>query len=152
MVNWDAIGAIAELLGAIGVIASLFYLASQIRRNSESVEAATALSVSQNAQLRLLVPAQTPELAAALGKSMSGEELSATEFAQLSFFNRASVRGIENTFIQHRRGNLAAEVWRGHESLLRHNIQGAVFDEWWNREQESYDPEFRALVNRLLAQ
>jgi hypothetical protein len=29
--NWDAIGAIAELLGAIGVIASLVYLAGQIR-------------------------------------------------------------------------------------------------------------------------
>jgi hypothetical protein len=28
--NWDAIGAIAELLGAIGVIASLIYLARQI--------------------------------------------------------------------------------------------------------------------------
>ncbi len=29
--NWDAIGAIAELLGAVGVIASLIYLATQIR-------------------------------------------------------------------------------------------------------------------------
>ena len=29
--NWEAIGAIAESLGAIGVIASLVYLASQIR-------------------------------------------------------------------------------------------------------------------------
>ena len=31
--NWDAIGAIAELAGAIGVIASLIYLARQIRQN-----------------------------------------------------------------------------------------------------------------------
>ncbi len=31
--NWDAIGAIAELLGAIGVIASLVYLAAQIRKS-----------------------------------------------------------------------------------------------------------------------
>jgi hypothetical protein len=31
--NWDAIGAIAELLGAIGVIASLVYLATQIRQS-----------------------------------------------------------------------------------------------------------------------
>jgi hypothetical protein len=32
--NWDAIGAVAELLGAIGVIASLVYLAVQIRQSS----------------------------------------------------------------------------------------------------------------------
>ena len=30
--NWDAIAAIAQLLGAIGGIASLVYLATQIRR------------------------------------------------------------------------------------------------------------------------
>jgi hypothetical protein len=31
--NWDAIGAIAELLGAIGVIASFVYLATQIQHS-----------------------------------------------------------------------------------------------------------------------
>ncbi len=35
--NWDAIGAIAELLGAIGVIASLVYLATQIRQSREQM-------------------------------------------------------------------------------------------------------------------
>jgi len=35
--NWDAIGAIGEIAGAIGVIVSLIYLASQIRnQNTES--------------------------------------------------------------------------------------------------------------------
>ncbi len=35
--NWDAIGAIAELLGAIGVIASLIYLATQIRHSRDQM-------------------------------------------------------------------------------------------------------------------
>jgi hypothetical protein len=39
--DWDALGGVAELLGAIGAIASLFYVASQIRRNSTALEAAT---------------------------------------------------------------------------------------------------------------
>ncbi len=32
--NWDAVGAIAEIVGAIAVIASIVYLATQIRSNS----------------------------------------------------------------------------------------------------------------------
>ena len=36
--NWDATGAMAELVGAIGVILSLFYLAYQIRLNSEHIK------------------------------------------------------------------------------------------------------------------
>jgi hypothetical protein len=35
--NWEAIGALAELVGAIGVIASLAYLASQIRQNTHAM-------------------------------------------------------------------------------------------------------------------
>jgi len=37
--NWDAIGAIAETLGSIGVLLSLFYLGSQIRLNTRQVKA-----------------------------------------------------------------------------------------------------------------
>ncbi len=36
--NWEALGAIAELVGAVGVIATLGYLAIQIRQNTAVVE------------------------------------------------------------------------------------------------------------------
>jgi len=38
-VNWDAVGAIAEALGAVGVIATLGYLAVQIRANTAAMRA-----------------------------------------------------------------------------------------------------------------
>ena len=34
--NWVAIGAVGELLGALGVIATLGYLAFQIRKNTRA--------------------------------------------------------------------------------------------------------------------
>ena len=51
-VNWDALGAIAETLGAIAVIATLIYLAVQIRQNSRVTKDASAqslLTVDSNA-------------------------------------------------------------------------------------------------------
>jgi hypothetical protein len=36
--NWEAIGAVGELLGAAGVIITLTYLAIQIRLNSHQLE------------------------------------------------------------------------------------------------------------------
>ena len=74
--NWEAVGAVAELLGAIGVIASLFYLASQIRRNSESVEAATARALTDATQMRLLAAAQNRTLAEGYNKAVRGDDLS----------------------------------------------------------------------------
>jgi hypothetical protein len=35
-VNWDAVGAVAELVGASGVIASLLYLAVQVRASTRA--------------------------------------------------------------------------------------------------------------------
>ena len=39
--NWEALGAIGELIGAVGVIASLIYVGLQVRQNTRSMRAAT---------------------------------------------------------------------------------------------------------------
>ena len=60
-VNWEALGAIAELVGAVGVIATLGYLAIQIRQNTAVVRTSSfqelvsgmssfTTSISQNAE------------------------------------------------------------------------------------------------------
>ena len=37
--NWDAIGAVGEILGALGVIVTLVYLSAQIRQSTRSSQA-----------------------------------------------------------------------------------------------------------------
>ena len=44
--NWEAIGAVGEVLGAFGVIVTLGYLAVQIRHNTRSVRAASRLEIA----------------------------------------------------------------------------------------------------------
>ena len=46
--NWEAVGAVAELLGALGVIASLIYLATQVRQNSRLLRASAIQSAASN--------------------------------------------------------------------------------------------------------
>ena len=45
--NWEAIGAIGEILGAAAVIATLIYLATQVRQSSKSIDNATAWAITQ---------------------------------------------------------------------------------------------------------
>lgn len=54
--NWEAIAAIGEILGALGVLASLIYLATQIRDNTRSLQAASLQSVLDGPRDRVLVP------------------------------------------------------------------------------------------------
>ena len=48
--NWEAVGAIGEVVGALAVVATLIYLASQIRQNMMSNRNAALETISaQNA-------------------------------------------------------------------------------------------------------
>ena len=64
--NWEAIGAIGEILGAIAVLVTLVYLAAQIRQNSRFVKAATYHSTSRARNEFNFAVAMTPELSALL--------------------------------------------------------------------------------------
>ena len=35
--NWEALGALGEIIGAVAVIATLYYLSQQIKMNSEEI-------------------------------------------------------------------------------------------------------------------
>ena len=44
--NWDAIGAVGEIVGAFAVVVSLIYLALQIRQTREHAKLETELHLS----------------------------------------------------------------------------------------------------------
>jgi len=48
--DWNAIGAVAEIFAAIAVVASLIYLAVQVRGNSDLLERTIQANRTQNAQ------------------------------------------------------------------------------------------------------
>jgi hypothetical protein len=61
--NWDAIGAIAETLGAVGVITTLVYLSVQLRQNSRLLRTSSAaLTTSGSTTLNVLM-VQDPDIA-----------------------------------------------------------------------------------------
>jgi hypothetical protein len=142
--TWDAV---AELAGAIGVIASLFYVSSQIRRNSYALEAATNQAISNATQQRLLAPVQNSEFAAAWAKAeTSTHDLSPGERVQLVFFSRATFGGVENAFFQHRKGLIADDAWRGYEVVLRNLTRRAHVRDRWPTERDKFDEAFIELV------
>jgi hypothetical protein len=62
--NWDAIGAGAEIVGALGVLITLAYLAIQIRDNTRSLEAGSLQSVLEGPRDRYFLPmAQSEDMA-----------------------------------------------------------------------------------------
>jgi hypothetical protein len=76
--NWNAVGAIGEILGALAVFISLVYLASQIRANTLQSRASMAASITVE-QSRLLESLGDPSLAKVAMKLVQGEVLDPVE-------------------------------------------------------------------------
>jgi len=61
-VNWDAIGAIGEIVGAVAVVATLGYLAVQIRQNTRADRASSRQTVLDDFYSSLWETARDAEL------------------------------------------------------------------------------------------
>ena len=77
--SWDAAGAIGEILGAIAVTATLFYLALQTKRARIATEAqGTIQSASLHAEWRRSVM-QNAEVSELIAKANQGDQLTEAE-------------------------------------------------------------------------
>ena len=66
--NWEALGAISEILAAIAVVVTLAYLAKQIRQNSQAVEIAALRDTTDQWNQWSEVLATSPDLADIVGR------------------------------------------------------------------------------------
>jgi hypothetical protein len=83
--NWDAIGAIAEMLGASAVFLSLIYLAVQIRGSTNQASAQMFLSVASEQSRVSDAITGDPENLLVWIKMHSGSEFTREEKARVQF-------------------------------------------------------------------
>ena len=80
--NWEAIGAVAEILGAVAVVASLVYLGRQIHQSNAQSQADARYSfLDAYGQLSLTIAANN-DLASVFRRGMQGLELDEDEAIQ----------------------------------------------------------------------
>ena len=156
--TWDAIGAIAEIVGAAGVIASLVYLAVQIRHNSRGVEEQVrALRVQSYdsagadfSALRLHI-SSSPQLASVWRRAKeSYVSLEPDERAQANELLTELLWAYQNILSRMEHGADDDVL----EQLVAVNIaywfKNAGFREWWATEENTpYTNEFEELMDRV---
>ena len=70
--NWEAIGAVGEVGGAIAVVATLVYLAAQIRHSAESNLASTQFGIQSEFNRFHEMVISDPELLVTLERAATG--------------------------------------------------------------------------------
>jgi hypothetical protein len=148
-VNWEALGAIAELIGAAGVIATLVYLAAQIRQNTISTRTSSYQAVVEALSDWSRSVGLDPAVATLMvqGNRDLGA-LSAAQRAQYAFLMVSLFRNYENIFYQHEQGAIDDVVFEGWELRMRESIAAAGARAWWERSRLAYSAPFREFLER----
>ena len=146
--NWSAVGAIGTLISATAVVASVIYLAIQVRQNSKMVAANTFQLISATSADLAIRLAESPEMSELLTKAFSGYTAwTPREAMQLQLFLRGSFRNYENYYYQHRHGNFEEEIWAGYEQAILDLVSRGFGEAWWSVHQVAFGQTFVEFVN-----
>ncbi len=147
--NWEAIGAIGEILGAFAVVISLVYLALQIR--TQNVESRVAAMHEISAGFRDSISTfADPQMAELFTRVNCGEEpLTDAEMLQLVVGIQRIFRVWEEAYLQHLRRRLDADIWEAMIRQYSSYLAAPAFQRVWEMRRRYYNDAFRKFVDEL---
>ena len=149
--NWDAITGSAEVLGAFAVLITLFYLARQVRQNTEEMRSANYHGVTDSFNEINLAVAQNPDLARVwrLGNE-AYEKLSEDERYQFSFFMHATFRILDVIKFQSQHGTGDMTLWGYEKKTLDTLLAAPGVRTWWRERPYNFSEDFVIYVENIV--
>jgi hypothetical protein len=143
-VNLETLSAIAQIVAALGVVASLFYLAVQIRQNTSSQRSAVVDSLTGSLIVLLGPQASDPALTRACAAAVE-DWLGATEEDRLraAAVLLALFKLFEDAWFQQRQRTLDREQWQGWDLYMRAYYHRPGVQTWWSLRRGMFASGFR---------
>ena len=149
--NWEAIGAIGEVIGALAVVASLIYLAGQVRHNNQ---------LARNDSLQAVLQSEMNFAAIIIDNAGIWDRLIAGEtFTDREERRRATILynlylvDSANRFNQFKSGFLENQNWESRLLTLHNLVKWPMFEVW--RESlgaKGHSKDFLNLIDEIRAE
>ena len=131
--NWEAIGAIGELMGATAVVVTLLYLVKQIKQNTQSTEAVGLQTWQSNSTAHWLALAGNRELGQAVATCVyDSRDLSDDTWTQVGAFWLNNFRQFQTTFVMHERDVVDDELFVVEMRMAAQNLKISGVRQWWD--------------------
>jgi hypothetical protein len=159
-VTLEDLGNLGDFLGGIAVIATLGYLALQVRQsnrlleaNTASVRAASAIAINE----RLVGVNQAlvgdPSLAEIFVRELSSPgSIQGADRVRLDTLLQSMFISLENIQKLARTGTIEPKDWEPWSEHLRNWLRNPSVRAWWHRQRSPYGEDFQAHVRALIAE
>ena len=145
--NWEAISTIAEIVGAGGVIASLIYLAVQIRQSTKVSRAEMTKDLYLASRTAIMDIAANDTLASISTdiRQFENEDLMRRNMFYQSFF-----RLYELQFNLKNQGLLDDDIARSYALIIQMWAKTIYFSDYWQRHRGEFNEAFAAYVDEQI--
>jgi hypothetical protein len=148
--NWEAISAIGQIVGAVGVIISVIYLAFQVRSNARQTRLASMRSMSDAFNQWLQSLAENAEFGDLYYRGMRDfESIQGPDLPRFSALMDHLFRIYEDMYYQNLEGHLDPRVWRGFEAPMRDIIAYPGAQAWWRTRSHWFSHAFQEFIDGL---
>lgn len=145
----ESLPSLTELISAIGVIASILYLAIQVRQNTLSTRASTIHSLTTRMNERLLLVASNDELAELLTLDWEDDELSPTQKTKLRYWLSAIITDLRDIYFQHQMGIVPKSTLNARVAIIRRRIfRTEIGLDLWLGLKDAYEDDFVQWFNQ----
>ena len=149
--NWDALGAIAEAVGAAAVVATLAYLAIQIRQNTISARSATYQSIVNTSAELAITFSRDESFADLFARGASNPDcLTSAERIRLHAHIYTVFRCYELIFHQYELRAIEKSVWEGWRRNMSRFLRMIGYRSVWESTKAEFPPSFVAEVESVL--
>lgn len=157
--NWEAVGTVAEVVGAIGVIVSLIYVATEIRQNTAQVEegirvqylAQLDASFQNFSRLRLLV-AGDHEAARIWEQGIQDPlALDTVELSRFEALLNEYLFASQLVFMRVQEGQMYEEIWHNMLFSLVPLVERPGIAAYWVRWRGGFSADFVSAVEQASA-
>ena len=147
--NWDAAGAIGEIVGALAVVMSLIYLASQIRIQNREAKISSVHDITE--AFRLAITSFQDEQRAIVYTKALGDFDNLSEAERLQFISMVQglMRVWEEAFYQYSESRLDQRVWSAWCAQYRDWISSDGFQKVWALRKHTYSHDFQQFVDGI---
>ena len=146
--NWEAIGAIAEMIGSLAVLATLVYLAFQVRQASRNTKSASTNQVRAGVIGALSAISSDTEAVKTYTKGLvDPDSLELHEKVRFDLMIFQTLRVTETVFYEYKEGLISAELWESQWRGERKILTTTGGRESWLRQRDLVSTTYMEWVN-----
>ena len=147
--NWEAISAIAQILGVIVVVITLVYLAAQVRQGNLFARSQARQRMIEQAQSELYAQLADPSITYA---NVKDGTLTEEEQAKLSLFLVSFMRQREWEWFQYQDRVIGKDVYGSYHEVIAIHLGTRRGRKWWKAlGRYAFNSAFVSEVDQLLA-